>query len=49
MRAVFNDDDGLSAERLRRNVCDFEGGTRGLLLPCDGMISTKSIFRGKLH
>ena len=49
MRAVFNDDDGLSSVRLRRNVCDLEGGTRELSLPYDGMISTKLISRGKLQ
>ena len=27
---------------FRRNVWGLEGGTRGLLLPCDGMILTKS-------
>ena len=47
VRAVSNDD-GLSSVRSRRNECDLEGGTRGLLLHCDGMISTKPIFRSKL-
>ena len=32
----------LSPVLLRRNVWGLEGGTRGLLLPCDGMILTKS-------
>ena len=40
---------GLSSVRLRSNECGLEGGTREFLFPCDGMISTKSIFRGKLQ
>ena len=42
MRVVFNGDDGLLTVRFRRDECDLGGGTRGLLLPCDGIISTKS-------
>ena len=34
--------EGLSSVLLRRKVWGLEGGTRGLLLLCDGMILTKS-------
>ena len=39
-RVVFSK--GLLFVLLRRYVWGLEGGKRGLLLPCDGMISTKS-------